>query len=86
MDFYKKLCSRKKEVCSELVTIFNEETNFGKKMDKYSDALKIAIDNIIGKKEELGTASLFSKRGTNPVKSDFVSLEEFELVTFLILK
>lgn len=86
MDFYKKLCSGKREISHELVNIFNEETKFGKKMDKYSDALKVAIDNIIGKKQDLGTASLFSKGGTNPVKSDFVGLEEFELVTFLILK
>ena len=86
MDFYKKLCNGKREVFTELVEIFNNETKFGKKMDKYSDALKIAIDNIIGKKEEMGTASLFSKGGTHPVKSDFIGLEEFELVTFLILK
>ena len=86
MDIYKKLCNGKREVFNELIKIFNEETKFGKNMDKYSDALKIAIDNIIGKKEEIGTASLFSKGGTNPIKNDFVGLEEFELVTFLILK
>ena len=55
-------------------------------MGKYSDLLESAIENILGKKEESGVVSLFSKGGTTPVKSDLSGLEEFELVTFLILK
>lgn len=86
LDFYKKLCSGNKEVIKELVEIFNGETNEGKKMDKYSKLLKDAIDNIIGKKEENGVASLFSKGGTTIQKSLFTGIEDFELITFLIVK
>jgi SNF2 family DNA or RNA helicase len=86
MDLYKKLCTGKRECFKELIAIFNQETKHGKKMDKYSNLLKIAIDNILDKKQDLGTASLFSKGGTNPVKNDIVGLEEFELITFLVLK
>ncbi|KZX16417.1 helicase-related protein [Methanobrevibacter curvatus] len=86
MDFYKNLCAGKREVFKELVASFNKETKDGAKMDKYSDFLKIAIENILGKKQETGINSLFKKGGTNPVKNDVIGLDEFELVTFLILK
>lgn len=86
LDFYKKLCSGKNEVILELVNRFNEETEDGKKMGKYSDLLENAIDNIIGKKEEKGMASLFKKGGTNIQKSLFKGIEDFELVSFLIIK
>ncbi|MDR1721418.1 MAG: DEAD/DEAH box helicase, partial [Methanobrevibacter sp.] len=86
MDYYKKLCSGKREIFKDLVDKFNQETNYGKKMDKYSELLKAAIDNIIGKKEEKGVQSLFTKGGTNLLKKDSLGLEEFELITFLVLK
>lgn len=51
LDFYKKLCSGKNEVLVDLVNNFNKETSDGKKMNKYSDLLESAIDNLIGKKK-----------------------------------
>lgn len=86
LDFYKKLCSGTKEVLHDLVQVFNEETDNGRNMKKYSGLLELAIENIIGKKEEMGVASLFSKGGTNIQKSLFSGLEEFELITFLVIK
>jgi ERCC4-related helicase len=86
MDYYKKLCSGKKEVFDNLVETFNRETHDGRDMSKYSNLLESAIENILGKKEEAGVASLFSKGGTTPVKNSISGMEEFELVTFLILK
>lgn len=86
LDFYKKLCSGTKEVLDDLVKIFNQETNDGRDMIKYSELLRSAIENVIGKKEEMGVASLFSKGGTTIQKSLFSGLEEFELITFLIIK
>ncbi|MDR3290571.1 MAG: DEAD/DEAH box helicase family protein [Methanobrevibacter sp.] len=86
MDYYKKICSSQKEVFKDLIKKFNEETKDGRKMDKYSDLLKIAIENILGKKEEKGISSLFKKGGTNLVKNDYKGLDEFELITFLVLK
>ena len=58
----------------------------GKKMEKYSSLLVETIENILGKKQEAGVKSLFSKGGTATVKQDINGLEEFELVTFLIIK
>lgn len=87
MDFYKKLCVGKSEVLSDLVKQFNKETNDGCDMTQYSQLLKSAIENIVGKKEEAGVASLFSAGGTNFYKSSISSnSQDFELVSFLIVK
>lgn len=86
LDFYRKLCSGKNEVLKDIVKAFNDETNDGKDMNKYSSLLEDAIDNIIGKKEEKGVASLFSKGGTTIQKSLFKGIEDFELVSFLVIK
>ena len=86
LDYYQKACSGKKEVFKELVDSFDRQTDNGRQMDKYSQLLKESIENIIGKKQETGVKSLFTKGGTSPVKNDIEGLEEFELITFLILK
>ena len=86
LDFYRKLCSGKNEVLIDIVNLFNDETSDGRYMKKYSSLLEDAIDNIIGKKEEKGVASLFSKGGTTIQKSLFKGIEDFELVSFLIIK
>lgn len=86
LDFYKKLCLGNNEVLYDFVETFNKETKDGKDMSKYSNMLEEAISNIIGKKEEKGVASLFSKGGTTLQKSLFNGIEDFELISFLIIK
>ena len=70
----------------DIVEIFNSETDNGQNMSKYSELLECAIDNIIGKKEEKGIASLFSKGGTTIQKTMFKGIDNFELISFLIIK
>ncbi|NLJ40134.1 MAG: DEAD/DEAH box helicase family protein [Clostridiales bacterium] len=86
LDYYKKLCSGKDGILKELVEEFNRQTNDGRKMKHYSDLLEISIENLIGKKQDIGVASLFSKGGTTMQKSLFDGIEDFELITFLVLK
>ena len=86
LDFYRKLCAGKKEVLNNIVEVFNEETKSGKDMRKYSKLLEDSIDNIIGKKEEKGVASLFSKGGTTIQKSLFKGIEDFELISFIVIR
>lgn len=86
LDYYKKLCSGKDQVLKELVEEFNKESNDGRKMEHYSDLLEASIENLIGKKQDIGVASLFSKGGTTMQRSLFDGIEDFELITFLVLK
>lgn len=86
LDFYKKLCVGKREVLTDLATEFNQETNEGRNMTPYSDLLEAAIQNLAGKVEEAGVASLFSKGGTALSKRAVSGLEDFELISFLVIK
>ena len=86
LDYYKKLCLGKKEVLVNLVKEFNYDTKDGKDMSMYSELLVETIEDILGKKQETGVKSLFKKGGTAVVKKDIDGLEEFELITFLIIR
>lgn len=86
LDYYKKLCCGKGEVLGDLVRQFNGETADGGNMKHYSELLNVAVENLIGKKQEIGVASLFSRGGTTLQQEFYDGLEDFELITFLVLK
>lgn len=86
LDCYKKLCNGQSEIIKDLVDEFNVFTNDGNEMGAYSKLLEVSIENLIGKKQEIGVASLFSKGGTTMQKEFFDGIEDFELVSFLIIK
>ena len=65
----------KTEVFREPTHRFNEETDSCRDMAKYSDLLEQAIQNMIGKKQEIGVASLFSKGGTTMQKEFYDGIE-----------
>lgn len=86
LDIYRKLGKGKNEVFEEFVLIFNQETKDGKDMSKYTNLLKESISNIVGKKKEKGLVSLFRKGGTSLQKSYINEIDNFELISFLIIK
>ena len=86
LDCYKKLCNGQTEVLKELADEFNRTTEDGKNMGLYSNLLENAIDNLIGKKQEAGIAGLFSKGGGIIDNEAFDGIEDFELVSFLVVK
>lgn len=85
LDYYKKISFNNNELDDALIAKFNERTDEGRHMEHYSSLLKTAIEEIVGKKEELGIASLFHKGGTSIVAETVDGLEDFELISFLIL-
>lgn len=86
LDCYKKLCSGQKKVLTELVEEFNRNTDNGHDMSFYSGLLEQAIKNLSDKKQEIGVASLFQKGGTLMAKEFNDGVEDFELVSFLIIR
>ena len=86
LDNYKKLCCGDNEVHKNLTTLFNIETDDGRDMKKYSTLLETVIHDLVGKKNEAGVASLFSRGGTTLMKNDFGGIEDFEIVTFLVIR
>ena len=55
-------------------------------MKVYSDLLESAIQNLAGKVEEVGVASLFNKGGTTLSNRAMSGMEDFELISFLVIK
>lgn len=86
LDIYKNICMGKDEPLSEIVKLFENETNNYNDMSKYTTQLKVAVESIIGKKEESGMDSLFSRGGTTISSDSISSLEDFELISYLVLK
>jgi SNF2 family DNA or RNA helicase len=86
LDYYKAMCSGKNTIYKNVVENFNVETKDGSDMKKYSELLEKAIEAIKGKKEEKGINSLFSKGGTTFEKTSSSIFEDYELVSFLIIR
>lgn len=70
----------------EVYELFNEETNDGKDMEKYSDLLNKSIESILNIKDDTEIDSLFSAGGTTALMNNIKGLEDFELIAFMVIK
>lgn len=86
LDDIRLLCRDKKEPILELCQKFNEETNDGKDMQELSNLLRETIHSIIDSKEESDIDSLFTVGGTSALISVVSGLDDFELISFLVVK
>ena len=86
LDVMRHVCKGQDKPDKELCTIINKETCDGRKMQHYSDLLANAIDSIISVKEESDIESLFSVGETTALLSEVKGLDDFELITFLIIR
>ena len=86
LDYNKRQCAGQIKVHPNNVNNNKLETQDGTDMVAYSTLLKIVVENIIGRKEVAGIQSLFGKGGTQMHLNIAGGLEDFELVSFLVLK
>lgn len=86
LDKMRYMCKGKAEPIAELYRQFNKETRDGSNMTKFSKLLGDAIASIIEVKEESDIDSLFKPGGTSLLTNNFKGLDDFELVTFLVVK
>lgn len=86
LDVLRAIARNETEPIRELYEGFNEETNDGKYMEKYSDLLTKAINSIVDVKEDKDIDSLFSPGGTSISSQKFQGLKDFELVTFMVVR
>jgi len=86
LDMYKNLCLGKDEAIKELVEQFEKKTNNYSDMQHYQTGLRVAIESVVGKKEESGMNSLFSRGGTSILTDGFSGSEDFELISFLVIQ
>lgn len=86
LDILRLICRGKTEPITELCHQFNESTNDGRKMIKYSDLLQETIASIIHVNEESDIDSLFRPGGTTALSTNISGLNDFELICFVVVK
>ena len=86
LDVMRHVCKGHDKPDVNLCTRINKETCDGRKMQHYSDLLAKAIDSIITVKEESDIDSLFSMGETTALLGEVKGLDDFELITFLIIR
>lgn len=82
---FRRLCKGKKEINELLYNKFYNETNNMRDLSRYKALLNDAIDLIQGKEEDEAEISIFDFTGfDNAFEKE--SVEDFELISFLVLK
>lgn len=86
LDTLRLLCKDKKEYDRNLCALLSKETCDGRHMEHYSDLLQKAIDSMVRIKEESDIDSLFTLGETTALTNAIKGLDDFELITFLVIK
>lgn len=85
LDDMRLLCRGNAKPIAEVYKRFNKETDDGRNMSEMSALLSDAINSIIDTKEESDIDSLFKSGGTSALLSEVKGIDDFELVTFLVV-
>jgi hypothetical protein len=86
LDLIRASCKGRAEPIREVCAVFNERTQDGRRMDRYSDLLSTAIRSMIEVKEEKDLDSLFSGGRTTALVNTIAGLDDFELIAFLVVE
>jgi len=86
LDLIRTSCKGRNEPMRDVCCVFNERTEDGRKMGRYSDLLSSAIRSMIEVKEEKDIDSLFSGGRTTALTHTIKGLDDFELLAFLVIE
>ena len=82
----RKTCKYQEEPIADLCRAYNKETKDGYKMDKYSRLLDRSIESIINVKDANDLNSLFNLGSEVLFSGNITGLDDFELITFVVVK
>ena len=85
IDLLKRQAFTHTTVASQAVELMESRTRHGQDMEHYQHLLAVAVDNIAGKSEEKGIESLFIRGGTVLSATSSQGIEDFAVVSYLIL-
>ena len=85
LDMFKKLSLGRSQPDESAVARFKIDTSNATDMSKYQSLLAKAVGAITGKAEEKGVESLFHRGGTALSKESFQGMNDFEVVSYLII-
>ena len=86
LDLARVACKGKIEPIQRAYEAFNESTKDGRDMQYYSDLLDQAISSMIDVQEDQDIDSLFSGGKTTALNTTIEGLDDFELVSFLVIQ
>ena len=86
LDLVRTSCKGRSQPVPEVCRVFNDRTNDGRDMERYSDLLSQAIRSMIEVKEEKDIDSLFSGGQTTALTHTIKGLDDFELIGFLVIE
>lgn len=86
LDAMRMLCKGKSQPLTDLCKALSAETDEYHEMDSFSSLLKQSIGSILKTEEEKEVLSLFKAGGTTALKDKFKGIEDFNLISFLIVR
>lgn len=86
LDAMRMLCKGKNEPLIDLCKSLSESTDEYHDMSNYSNLLKQSIGTILQTEEEKEVLSLFKSGGTTALKDKLKGIEDFNLISFLIIR
>lgn len=86
LDIVRAISKGQAEPLPEVFAQFNHETDDGNNMATYSSLLGTAIESILNVKTERDIDSLFTDGGTTALRTTVRGLQDFELITFMVIK
>ena len=85
LDLLKRQAFNHSDIDEGAANYVNDATKQGRNMEHYQHLLAVAVDSIAGKSEEKGVESLFTKGGTVLTATSSRGIEDFAVVSYLIL-
>jgi superfamily II DNA or RNA helicase len=85
LDLLKRQAFTHADIDEVAANSINVKTKNGRDMDHYQHLLAVAVDSIAGKSEEKGVESLFTKGGTVLTSTSSQGIEDFAVVSYLVL-
>ena len=85
LDLLKKHGLSATSIDREAAGLVNDRTRNGSDMEQFQQLLAVAVDSIAGKSEEKGVQSLFTRGGTVLTATSSQGIEDFAVVTYLII-
>lgn len=86
LDILRTGCKGNDKPIKEAYLEFNKDTKDGRKMDKYSRLLEDTIRSIVDVNEDSDIDSLFSAGGTTALLENINGLDDFELISFVVIR
>jgi SNF2 family DNA or RNA helicase len=86
LDLLRGAAKNRTEPDPALYRPFNQETEDGRRMEKYSDLLNDAVRSMIEEKEGRDIDSLFSAGPTTALIGAVAGLDDFELIAFIVVR